>query len=105
MNHLLGRAGAGINAAPEEGDGREEVPADRGEEFGLGQADKIWRQKAKIKKAAVKFRYFEVGIYTFQQTQPGRARSAAKRVSMVEAQGKAESDFLSPIQFAAQKSV
>ena len=47
MNHLPGRAGAGINAAPEQGDGREETSADRGEEVGLGQADKIWRQKVK----------------------------------------------------------
>lgn len=63
------------------------------------------KSEGEKKKAAVKFRYFEVGIYTFQRVQPGRARSAAKRVLMLQAQGKAESDFLSPIQFAAQKSV
>lgn len=41
--------------------------ADAGEKFGLGHADKIWRQNVKLKKkkAAVKFGYFEVGIYTF----------------------------------------
>lgn len=59
----------------------EGAPADRGkEEFALGQADEIWRQKVqKKKKALVKFRYFEVGISTFQRAQPGRARTAAKK--------------------------
>lgn len=50
------------------------------EEFALGQADEIRRQKVeKKKKALVKFRYFEVGISTFQRAQPGRARTAAKK--------------------------
>lgn len=51
MNHPLGRAGVGINAAPEEGNDREEALADGGEEFGLGQADKIRRQKVGEKKS------------------------------------------------------
>lgn len=50
MNHPLGRAGVGINAAPEEGNDGEEALADRGEEFGLGQADKIQRKKWGKKK-------------------------------------------------------